>query len=828
MASFERFDDMCDLRLKPKILRNLLSEYVPNEKQPLTNFLSLSKVVSTISTHKLLSESPPASIDQKLHAKSKSAVDDWVARLSALISSDMPDKSWVGICLIGVTCQECSSDRFFKSYSVWFNSLLSHLKNPASSRIVRVASCTSISDLLTRLSRFSNTKKDAVSHASKLILPIIKLLDEDSSEALLEGIVHLLSTIVLLFPAAFHSNYDKIEAAIASKIFSAKTSSNMLKKFAHFLALLPKAKGDEGTWSLMMQKLLISINVHLNNFFQGLEEETKGTKAIQRLTPPGKDSPLPLGGQNGGLDDASWNSEQLIVSRVSALMFCTSTMLTTSYKSKVINIPVGSLLSLVERVLLVNGSLPRAMSPFMTGIQQELVCAELPALHSSALELLCATLKSIRSQLLPYAASVVRLVSSYFRKCSLPELRIKLYSITTTLLKSMGIGMAMQLAQEVVINASVDLDQTSLEAFDVASSKNPSLTNGALLQACSKKRKHSGVEAENSVFELRIPHNHLRSPISLKIASLEALETLLTIGGALGSDSWRESVDNLLLTTATNACEGRWANAETYHCLPNKSTTDLVEFQLAALRAFSASLVSPSRVRPAFLAEGLELFRTGKLQAGMKVAGFCAHALMSLEVVIHPRALPLDGLPTLSNRFPESNSFGSQKHNTPNLNKLNVIAHDGDDLGNRWQAKADVPSNNAIQRTLDTTLPLQESNRLKVGNDLATVVSLSVQDHTDIVASENGQQADVPEKVPEESLGPVTDKDVTAPKDGYEEVVSGTQEGEDLAVKDSLMEEALIGKKIESLGESDDDPIPSLQEGDFLSSSSDSDSDIES
>jgi hypothetical protein len=128
MASFERFDDMCDLRLKPKILRNLLSEYVPNEKQPLTNFLSLSKVVSTISTHKLLSESPPASIDQKLHAKSKSAVDDWVARLSALISSDMPDKSWVGICLIGVTCQECSSDRFFKSYSVWFNSLLSHLK----------------------------------------------------------------------------------------------------------------------------------------------------------------------------------------------------------------------------------------------------------------------------------------------------------------------------------------------------------------------------------------------------------------------------------------------------------------------------------------------------------------------------------------------------------------------------------------------------------------------------------------------------------------------------------------------------------------------------
>lgn len=54
------------------------------------------------------------------------------------------------------------------------------------------------------------------------------------------------------------------------------------------------------------------------------------------MTPPGKDSPLPLGGQNGGLDDAAWNSEQLIVTRVSALMFCSSTMLTSSYKSKVV------------------------------------------------------------------------------------------------------------------------------------------------------------------------------------------------------------------------------------------------------------------------------------------------------------------------------------------------------------------------------------------------------------------------------------------------------------------------------------------------------------
>lgn len=56
-------------------------------------------------------------------------------------------------------------------------------------------------------------------------------------------------------------------------INDAHFSISTFQKFAHFLALLPKAnKGDAGSWSLMMQKLLISINVHLNNFFQGLEE----------------------------------------------------------------------------------------------------------------------------------------------------------------------------------------------------------------------------------------------------------------------------------------------------------------------------------------------------------------------------------------------------------------------------------------------------------------------------------------------------------------------------------------------------------------------------
>lgn len=45
----------------------------------------------------------------------------------------------------------------------------------------------------------------------------------------------------------------------------------LFQKFAHCLALLPKVKGDEDSWPLMMQKILITTDMLLNDAFQGLQ-----------------------------------------------------------------------------------------------------------------------------------------------------------------------------------------------------------------------------------------------------------------------------------------------------------------------------------------------------------------------------------------------------------------------------------------------------------------------------------------------------------------------------------------------------------------------------
>lgn len=79
----------------------------------------------------------------------------------------------------------------------------------------------------------------------------------------------------------------------------------------------------------------------------------------------------------------------------------------------------------------------------------------------------------------------------------------------------------------------------------------------------------------------------------------------------MGAESWRPSIDSLLISVATNACKGGWTKEENHSFLSSESVPAWADFQLAALRALLASLLSPTRFRSPNLARGLELFRRG-------------------------------------------------------------------------------------------------------------------------------------------------------------------------------------------------------------------------
>ncbi|XP_057969330.1 uncharacterized protein LOC131158473 isoform X2 [Malania oleifera] len=687
------YDNMYDPRLKPRVLRGLVSDHLPYEDGPVPSRPEISNLAFTVRTFSLLSESlprTPTTVDASLVQDWKSSVDAWVDRVVQLVSCDLPDKNWVGICMLGLTCTECSTARFLSSYPAWLDKLLSHIEPPSDFQSVKVASCNSMSDLFTRtyhqgrqlavlrcvrdsttlwrLGGCTNVKKDGTSYAGKLIQPILKLLDEDSSEAVLEGALCLLCTIITFFPSSLLRQYANAEATIVSKILSGRSSIDLLKKYAQCLALLPRSRGDEESWALMMEKILISINVYLSDAFLGLEEENKVNEPMELVVPPEEQHQVPIGSQTitgGTFEHTTGRSKLFLISTVPALLSCCSTMLTNSYPVQV-TIPVRSLLTLVERVLMVDGSCAQASFPFMNVMQQEFISPELPVLHSYSLDLLTALIKGVRSQLLPHAAEIIRLLIWYFRRCALPTLRIKVYSIIRILLTSMGVGVALHLAEEVISNACIDLGVIGYGSAEELFSSLSKTTNEALLQPTHKKRNQASItnsflQHQNGIqldiFEVEVQKNCSNFPISLKIAALEALEALLTVGGSLGSDSLRSTADLLLITVATNACNEEWDSEEmNVFVPPNEPTSSWADFQLAALQALLASLLSPARVRPRFLSQGLELFQKGKLEIGTKLARFCSHALLALEVLMHPRFVPTVDFPSV-NVSPSSEQF---------------------------------------------------------------------------------------------------------------------------------------------------------------------------
>ncbi|XP_028549225.1 proline-, glutamic acid- and leucine-rich protein 1-like isoform X2 [Dendrobium catenatum] len=523
----------------------------------------------------------------------------------------------------------------------------------------------------------------------------MQILNEDVGETLWDVAVKLLCTLMSFFPSSIRQHYDTVEAVLTSKIMAAKCDLNTSKKFSLGLAILPKVKGDEESFCLIIEKILIAINSILTDAFQGLEEEKKSSEVMRMIVPPGKDPPPPLGGQTlpgEAFEPATRRLSELLVPRVTTLMHSCCVMLTNPYPFPV-SIPVRPLIATVRRVLQVDGSFHGTLFPLITSTHQELLCAVLPALHLGCLDFLIAIIKGLRSQLLPHGANVVRLLTEYFRRARMPSIRRKVYSIVQMLLISMGVGMSLYLAQEVINNAFADLtDNLELGSSAMLSNMQSSiLVGGTFRQNYHKKRKRDAsvipVEHSNGVdLSVKTCSKKSQAPLSVKIAALKALEALLTMGGSLKSECWRPDVDFLVIIVATNAFDSSWANENRLCLLKHESS--FVDYQLATLEVLLASLLSPTHTRSPYLSQGLDLFRRGRQETGSKIATFCAHALLALEVLIHPRSLPLEDHPPPNNlsvgegfnqSFASGNFNNSTKTNLPSFSKGDLGLLDEED-----------------------------------------------------------------------------------------------------------------------------------------------------
>lgn len=102
----------------------------------------------------------------------------------------------------------------------------------------------------------------------------------------------------------------------------------------------------------------------------------------------------------------------------------------------------------------------------------------------------------------------------------------------------------MCLAQDVINNVYIDLDPISSKVGHSSSIVSSKASSETLLQPGRRKRKHgvdtAYLEEQHDLGGLQVetPKNHSISPISLRVAALEALEALFMVVCVLHVDKW--------------------------------------------------------------------------------------------------------------------------------------------------------------------------------------------------------------------------------------------------------------------------------------------------
>ncbi|KAL6909796.1 hypothetical protein ACP4OV_001455 [Aristida adscensionis] len=690
-ARAQEHDDVT--RLRPRLLRELLDGRLPlpddggddddraPRPRPRRSPADLAYAADALRARGLLAEEWRAADDgPELAEEWRAAVDAWVDRLLKLMDSGKEHSCWVGTSFLGLTIQECCDRRFEKSYPDWFEKLLKKIKAPSGIKMLNIFTCTTIYDLFVRLATFPNLKDKASSLAQKVVKPSLRLLDENGPVA--DKAADLLGLLMKLFPSSVYRHFNDVESTITARIMSGQCNTQISKKLASTLALLPRVRASKKRISLMIRKILIVVNKMLNDTFFRLEEAGRTDhETMALLAPPGGELIPPLRGQTITYGDGhihlAKNFCSYVVPTISALTHCCSLMLTIPFPIKVVNIPVRALLKLIQKVLLFDGSFHDSLLQEDTSFQQELICSGIPTLHLTFLDLLSSTIKGMCSSLIPHAGIVVMIIEEYFKRAKLPAIRRKIYTIVQLLLSSMGFGMAVQLLQVVITNIFVDLDDST-----AGSSSNPT------------------------------SNSQMMAPLCVKIAALETLEVLLNMGGTVRACNLTAEMDLLLIDVATNA----FYKAELYEksslWIKDSSISDL---QLASLKALLASFLSnPDESRP-YLGQGIELFKRGKVGEATELANFCSHALLALDAVIYPQPLPQEYIPKNKSVAPSS----ARKRK----------------LKSRPASSAKKPKNDLAKgNAADEHAPFELPGNLSVQDDAQEQLAITGQQHSETTA----------------------------------------------------------------------------------------------
>ncbi|XP_062523564.1 proline-, glutamic acid- and leucine-rich protein 1-like [Corticium candelabrum] len=565
---------------------------------------------------------------------------EWVDFVNSCLRNK--SKKRVGLALLEVTVNNCSSELFAAHAVNWFQHLLYYLQASRDLSTFYIASHL-ISFIVQFVPQHPDVARElAGQHLQSLVTTLLSA-----------PIQHFVSAVACIcsclrsMPGPMGPFKHRIEKWLLEK--GCNNDEQIWQTAAECLALLPRVGGggQDGVkhaeaWSHLCQQLMSTLRCVLKAILDGTQHDIQSCSEEQ-----GNTQLVGFGIED--LPPTEPDRMSTLVHRHKFLSHCLHHILVTEFPV-IVSVPVPSLISLILQTLSVD---PRMLASGAQHAERVPLIAATSFIQQSAYELLEGLISSCKQLLLPYCSSVDMLFVQTLNwtkgdrvnpKFPHSSLRIKAYRVYELWLAAGGNCANTEIVDQIVSHTLADAAANKLE-----DSRDSSNTTDALPPP-RKKRKGKQSHDQLPLASFGQRKYLFVSNKSLCQAALKALCRLVVVRGPqLSAKSLQlvlEFVIPLLLDCQQSLLgqSPQLAKSSTWSGLAPDPYAS-AQCRLLLYRLLRCCVLSSNHLVAAPVQEALAVFSRGIHDTSLEVSLLCRESLAVCDLVIHPRLPSLQRTP---------------------------------------------------------------------------------------------------------------------------------------------------------------------------------------
>ncbi|XP_068685808.1 proline-, glutamic acid- and leucine-rich protein 1-like [Montipora foliosa] len=561
-------------------------------------------------------------VNSKQYLNTEKIPDGWIGKVNTFLSSKTD--SWLGLCLLGITIEQCDTDTFTKNCVSWLRTLLQLIQSSFRSDVINYCSKL-IDDILQYAVEFSELSREV----SKSIIPAIisPILSNKSPDK--PPLLSILVSCLSFFPGPTGPFKNQIQAFLFLQLNSPCEETR--KSACRCFALLPRCNrsvtgGNNPVcpWEVQWNKVINTIHKLLDTAYENAEPDAS--------RPSGKSSSQPETLSLGEIPCTEPGRTYTLVSRINSLLNCLSAMIREDFNREV-SVPVDTSISLFTRILSVTGhSLKNAII-----VESVLLHASLPLIHKNAVDFLTSLIDRCGTLFMPYCDLLMNylLQELSWTKCQDPnygydkpyrQLRCSVYQwlehwVQLTNSLPDGNGVVSKWIQQIMDDIVPLTSQTKLL---------PSTHSGNTHMSKKAKKRKLQEDVQQSLAGQQKFHASANDMLTYR--ALRALSTMLiACGSSISPEAFREIQAHVIKLIIQ--CQQSIDNSYPIPYGHADCRQALYHVLLCCLLTNTPDVSSPVN-------HAVRLFSHGCQDGDVKVSSFCQEALAVTNSIIHPRSFP--------------------------------------------------------------------------------------------------------------------------------------------------------------------------------------------